>query len=59
MLFRSGGGEGRYGLWLDDSLEKGISERCRTFGNEPLSDGVRGRFEVAGVEVWRIGMGEG
>src|SRR2546423_8321845 len=33
-----GGGDGHYGLWLDDTLEKGISDTCLTFGNEPLSE---------------------
>lgn len=51
-----GGGDGHYGLWLDDTLDNGISESCPTFGNEPLSDeGVGGRFEVLGVEIWFVG----
>ncbi|KAJ9134813.1 Oxidation resistance protein 1 [Pleurostoma richardsiae] len=49
-----GGGDGHYGLWLDDSLEKGVSSRCLTFGNEPLSDEGE-KFGVLGVEVWVIG----
>ncbi|QDS71368.1 hypothetical protein FKW77_002571 [Venturia effusa] len=49
-----GGGDGHYGLWLDDSLEKGISSTCLTFGNEPLSDEGK-KFEVMGVELWYIG----
>ncbi|OAA54505.1 oxidation resistance protein 1 [Niveomyces insectorum RCEF 264] len=49
-----GGGDGRAGLWLDDSLEKGVSATCLTFGNPPLSDeGLK--FGVLGVEVWVIG----
>ncbi|CAI7581458.1 unnamed protein product [Penicillium viridicatum] len=49
-----GGGDGQYGLWLDNSLEKGVSASCQTFGNEPLSDeGVK--FDVLGVEVWYVG----
>ncbi|KAL4980601.1 hypothetical protein BDW66DRAFT_35732 [Aspergillus desertorum] len=49
-----GGGDGRYGLWLDSILEKGVSASCQTFGNEPLSDeGVK--FDVLGVEVWYVG----
>ncbi|KAJ5154505.1 uncharacterized protein N7500_009944 [Penicillium coprophilum] len=49
-----GGGDGHYGLWLDSSLEKGVSAPCQTFGNEPLSDeGVK--FDVLGVEVWYVG----
>ena len=49
-----GGGDGKYGLWLDGVLEKGISSHCMTFGNEPLSE-EGGKFEVVGVEVWCVG----
>ncbi|KIY02950.1 uncharacterized protein Z520_01415 [Fonsecaea multimorphosa CBS 102226] len=49
-----GGGDGHYGLWLDDELNSGISEACPTFGNEPLSEEGR-RFDVLGVEVWYVG----
>ncbi|EPE03655.1 oxidation resistance protein 1 [Ophiostoma piceae UAMH 11346] len=49
-----GGGDGRYGLWLNDSLEKGISATCLTFGNQPLSDEGE-KFGVLGVELWVIG----
>lgn len=49
-----GGGDGHYGLWLNDSLEKGVSSRCLTFGNEPLSDEGE-KFGVLGVEMWMIG----
>lgn len=46
--------DGHYGLWLDASLEKGISEHCPTFGNERLSDDGA-KFDVMGVEVWYLG----
>lgn len=49
-----GAGDGRYGLWLDDSLERGHSSPCLTFGNERLSDEGE-KFGVLGVEVWVIG----
>ena len=49
-----GGGDGKYGLWLDGVLERGISSRCMTFGNEPLSEEGE-KFEVVGVEVWCVG----
>jgi len=49
-----GGGDGHYGLWLDDNLEKGISSTCLTFGNEPLSD-EGSKFDVMGVELWFLG----
>ncbi|RMJ25124.1 Oxidation resistance protein 1, partial [Aspergillus sp. HF37] len=49
-----GGGDGHYGLWMDPSLEKGVSESCQTFGNEPLSDeGIK--FDILGVEIWYVG----
>ena len=48
-----GGGDGRYGLWLDGVLETGISSHCMTFGNEPLSEEGE-KFEVVGVEVWCV-----
>lgn len=51
-----GGGDGRYGLWLGGSLDRGVSSRCPTFGNEPLSD-EGDKFGVLGVEVWLIGRG--
>ena len=49
-----GGGDGRYGLWLDNVLERGISSTCPTFGNEPLSEEGE-KFEVLGVEIWWVG----
>ena len=49
-----GGGDGHYGLWLDDQLEHGISDPCLTFGNEPLSEEGH-KFDMLGVEVWYIG----
>ncbi|KAK9471001.1 putative oxidation resistance protein 1 [Dipodascopsis tothii] len=48
-----GGGDGKYGLYLDDRFEKGISDTCPAFGNEPLSDmGVK--FDIVGLELWRV-----
>ena len=49
-----GGGDGHYGLWLDDKLSNGVSETCPTFGNEALSDEGK-KFEVLGVELWYVG----
>lgn len=49
-----GGGDGHYGLWLDQDLENGISEPCPTFGNEALSDEGK-KFDVLGVEIWYVG----
>ncbi|KAI3545980.1 hypothetical protein CABS01_05179 [Colletotrichum abscissum] len=49
-----GAGDGHYGLWLDDSLDRGHSGRSHTFGNEPLSDEGE-KFGVLGVELWVLG----
>lgn len=49
-----GGGDGHYGLWLDDNFERGISSHCLTFGNEPLSEEGQ-KFDIMGVELWSIG----
>lgn len=53
-----GGGDGRYGLWLDEVLERGVSSSCLTFGNEPLSEEGE-KFEVVGVEMWCVGSSQG
>lgn len=57
-----GGGNGKYGLYLDRELMKGTSARCPCFDNEILCAGTEGRneerterFEVVGVEVWGVG----
>lgn len=49
-----GAGDGRYGLWLDDGLARGVSSTCLTFGNERLSDEGE-KFCILGVELWVIG----
>jgi hypothetical protein len=49
------GSDGKYGLWLDDTFEKGVTSPCPTFGNEPLSEDTGGKFEILDVELWRIG----
>ncbi|KAH9913202.1 TLD-domain-containing protein [Fomitopsis serialis] len=55
-----GGGDGHYGLYLDDTLNDGSSARCPTFENEPLCSagprqGENVRFECVGLEVWGVG----
>jgi hypothetical protein len=51
-----GGGDGHYGLWLDDNLDHGVSNRCLTYGNEPLSASRDdGKFKIQSIEVWRVG----
>jgi len=55
-----GGGDGHYGLYLDDTLSDGSSARCPTYDNDPLcSPGPRQgeaiTFECVGLEVWGVG----
>ncbi|CDR46827.1 CYFA0S26e00518g1_1 [Cyberlindnera fabianii] len=49
-----GGGDGHYGLWVDEDLMNGVSDSSLTFGNEPLSEGST-KFNILGVEVWKVG----
>ncbi|KAJ7658497.1 TLD-domain-containing protein [Mycena rosella] len=56
-----GGGDGHYGLYLDDTLFDGSSARCPTFDNPPLCAGAELKpggsvnFECVGLEVWGVG----
>ncbi|KDR78074.1 hypothetical protein GALMADRAFT_65352, partial [Galerina marginata CBS 339.88] len=55
-----GGGDGHYGLYLDDTLFDGSSAPCPTFDNEPLCSpgrrkGASVTFECVGLEVWGMG----
>ncbi|CAB16303.1 TLDc domain-containing protein [Schizosaccharomyces pombe] len=49
-----GGGNGRYSLWLDGSLEYAYSSRTPAFENNPLS--YRGcpdqRIQIVDIELW-------
>ncbi|KNC96158.1 uncharacterized protein SPPG_08546 [Spizellomyces punctatus DAOM BR117] len=49
-----GGGEGHFGLWIDDELYNGHSGPCQTFDNEKLS--TTSEFEIVGLEVWTFKM---
>lgn len=46
-----GGGSSR-GLWLNDTLTSGTTERCETFANEPLTGTKSINFETITVEVF-------
>lgn len=35
-----GGGDGRYGLWVDDTLDRGLSAKCPAFNNEVLCNSI-------------------
>ncbi|TFK37228.1 TLD-domain-containing protein [Crucibulum laeve] len=55
-----GGGDGHYGLYLDDTLYEGSSAPCPTFDNGPLCSPGPFKagcieFECVGLEVWGIG----
>merc|ERR1719427_2369480 len=45
-----GGGEGMFGLWLDEDLYRERSHACRTFANETLSTSED--FICCGLEAW-------
>ena len=65
-----GGNDGKFGIWIDERLERGWTGESETFGNRPLTemgDGLsfgeedeedgedRGKFEVVGLEAWAVG----
>ncbi|CAH0556672.1 unnamed protein product [Brassicogethes aeneus] len=45
-----GAGDGKFGLWLDGDLYLGRSEKCKTYGNDPLTPHVD--FVVKTLECW-------
>lgn len=51
--FGIGGGNGKFGLYLDSSFIKGSTAPCPTFDNEALT-GNGEQFECAEFEVWGI-----
>ncbi|KAI5477607.1 hypothetical protein MNV49_006094 [Pseudohyphozyma bogoriensis] len=61
-----GGGDGKYGLWIDGVFEKGFSGKCPCFDNEPLTareyweKGAGGadqaKFEVVQFEAWKVSL---
>eukprot|EP01134_Creolimax_fragrantissima_P007728 CFRG7728T1 len=48
-----GSGEGRYGLWIEESLTYGHSEPCDTYNNEMLSSTAD--FKILAIEIWGVG----
>jgi len=51
-----GGGQGRFGLWIDSEFEHGSSAHCETFDNPPLPSNAplerEIEFECDHLEVW-------
>ncbi|ORX48544.1 TLD-domain-containing protein, partial [Hesseltinella vesiculosa] len=47
-----GGGHGKFGLWLNQDLEKGHSEPCATFDNDCLS--LHPHFTCLDLEIWSL-----
>ncbi|XP_059049404.1 TLD domain-containing protein 2 isoform X2 [Achroia grisella] len=45
-----GAGDGKFGLWLDGDLYLGRTQRCTTYGNDPLT--TREDFIVKIMECW-------
>lgn len=41
---------GKFGLWLDGDLYQGRTQRCNTYGNEPLAP--QEDFVVKTMECW-------
>ncbi|CAD5222596.1 unnamed protein product [Bursaphelenchus okinawaensis] len=51
-----GAGGGHYGLYLDQDLFNGRSQRCATFNNEPLAGGIKEDFQIQFIEVYGFSM---
>ncbi|KAI7873362.1 TLD-domain-containing protein [Mucor mucedo] len=49
-----GGGDGKFGLWLNSELEKGYSTTCPTFDNECLT--FKPEFECMEMEIWGFSL---
>ncbi|SAM09582.1 hypothetical protein [Absidia glauca] len=45
-----GGGDGKFGLWINGDLDKGYSTSCPTFNNEPLAG--QPEFNCIELEIW-------
>jgi len=49
-----GGGNGSYGLYIDEDIQNGQSAECTAFFNEPLSSSIH--FQILSLEVWSFEM---
>eukprot|EP00842_Homolaphlyctis_polyrhiza_P005509 jgi/Hompol1/595/HPOL_005381-RA len=50
-----GASDGKFGLWIDDQLDRGHSDTCKTFNNQPLAT-MPGAFQIAGLELWSFSI---
>ncbi|KAH9251875.1 hypothetical protein BASA81_010195 [Batrachochytrium salamandrivorans] len=50
-----GGGDGRFGLWIDGQLNKGYSDSCSTYHNAPLAT-KPGAFQIELLELWSFNI---
>jgi hypothetical protein len=51
-----GCGGGKFGLWLEKELFKGISDPVPTFDNEQLS--TNQKFDCISIEIWGLDLNE-
>lgn len=51
-----GSSKGKFGLWVDRDLNKGRSQPCATFDNEPLTGCGNEDFVVKTIECWAFEM---
>jgi hypothetical protein len=57
-----GGGDGKFGLWIDAKFSKGFTTKCPAFDNKPLTQnwigGISGvdesGFDVHMFEIWKV-----
>jgi hypothetical protein len=49
-----GGGEGDFGLIIDDAFQRGSTGRCSTFNNPALVPSIGGSFDILEFEVYGL-----
>lgn len=50
LAFGGGGGDGAFGLAVEEDFQRGSTGHCDTFNNEPLCDS--GNFDIIDLEIW-------
>uniref|UniRef100_A0A914CQM5 Oxidation resistance protein 1 n=1 Tax=Acrobeloides nanus TaxID=290746 RepID=A0A914CQM5_9BILA len=51
-----GASNGHFGLWVDEDLNKGRTQKCDTFNNEPLVDGQSEDYIVQAIETYNFSL---